>query len=428
MKINKKGYKPLNKPAPKTFFEKYIYPIRILICLSIILLIAYFILKAFKFKFILRKGKQSLNKKDINPEEILYQIIPSSILDSNELKEINNFINKNKLNNPDEISKKYENPKISIIMLIYNGEKYLEKSLLSIYNQGFKEIEVIIINDYSNDKTQEIINKLKSKYPSISLFTNNVNKGMLNSTITGIINSKGKYILFLHQNDFFAKKNAFEILYSEAEKNNLDVLGFSSLIDNGKYISHFNEIPLIKQPIIKQIMYNVTKDGVNISRTGNSLFNYFIKTELIKNIIKEIDEKYSNEININYISDFFLLFMLSRNATTFKQIKNILYYSSNNLHKNWEEEINLLNLRCSNYLYYLYFLYNKTNDNKEEKKIVLYELENFILNTKCRKNDFIRNELVKLCKNLTEKNYVDNKYKLELYLYIFENVTVLSQL
>ena len=428
MKINKKGYKPLNKPAPKTFFEKYIYPIRILICLSIILLIAYFILKAFKFKFILRKGKQSLNKKDINPEEILYQIIPSSILDSNELKEINNFINKNKLNNPDEISKKYENPKISIIMPIYNSEKYLEKSLLSIYNQGFKEIEVIIINDYSNDKTQEIINKLKSKYPSISLFTNNINKGMLNSTITGIINSKGKYILFLHQNDFFAKKNAFEILYSEAEKNNLDVLGFSSLIDNGKYISHFNEIPLIKQPIIKQIMYNVTKDGVNISRTGNSLFNYFIKTELIKNIIKEIDEKYSNEININYISDFFLLFMLSRNAATFKQIKNILYYSSNNLHKKWEEEINLLNLRCSNYLYYLYFLYNKTNDNKEEKKIVLYELENFILNTKCRKNDFIRNELVKLCKNLTEKNYVDNKYKLELYLYIFENVTVLSQL
>ena len=428
MKISKKGYKPLNKPAPKTFFEKYIYPIRILICLSIILLIAYFILKAFKFKFILRKGKQSLNKKDINPEEILYQIIPSSILDSNELKEINNFINKNKLNNPDEISKKYENPKISIIMPIYNSEKYLEKSLLSIYNQGFKEIEVIIINDYSNDKTQEIINKLKSKYPSISLFTNNVNKGMLNSTITGIINSKGKYILFLHQNDFFAKKNAFEILYSEAEKNNLDVLGFSSLIDNGKYISHFNEIPLIKQPIIKQIMYNVTKDGVNISRTGNSLFNYFIKTELIKNIIKEIDEKYSNEININYISDFFLLFMLSRNATTFKQIKNILYYSSNNLHKKWKEEINLLNLRCSNYLYYLYFLYNKTNDNKEEKKIVLYELENFILNTKCRKNDFIRNELVKLCKNLTEKNYVDNKYKLELYLYIFENVTVLSQL
>ena len=428
MKINKKGYKPLNKPAPKTFFEKYIYPIRILICLSIILLIAYFILKAFKFKFILRKGKQSLNKKDINPEEILYQIIPSSILDSNELKEINNFINKNKLNNPDEISKKYENPKISIIMPIYNSEKYLEKSLLSIYNQGFKEIEVIIINDYSNDKTQEIINKLKSKYPSIYLFTNNVNKGMLNSTITGIINSKGKYILFLKQNDFFTKKNAFEILYSEAEKNNLDVLGFSSLIDNGKYISHFNEIPLIKQPIIKQIMYNVTKDGVNISRTGNSLFNYFIKTELIKNIIKEIDEKYSNEININYISDFFLLFMLSRNATTFKQIKNILYYSSNNLHKKWEEEIDLLNLRCSNYLYYLNFLYNKTNDNKEEKKIVLYELENFILNTKCRKNDFIRNELVKLCKNLTEKNYVDNKYKLELYLYIFENVTVLSQL
>ena len=120
--------------------------------------------------------------------------------------------------------------------------------------------------------------------------------------------------------------------------------------------------------------------------------------------------------------------MISRNATTFKRIKNILYYSSDNLFKKWEEENNLLNTRCSNYLYYLDFLYNKTNDNKEDKNIVLYELENLMLNTKCKKNDFIRNELVKLCKNLTEKKYIDNKYKLELYLFIFENITVISQL
>ena len=175
-------------------------------------------------------------------------------------------------------------------------------------------------------------------------------------------------------------------------------------------------------------MYNIT-NGVNISRTENNLFNYFIKTEFIKkNIIKEIGEKYLNETNINYNSDLFLLFLISRNATTFKRIKNILYYSSDNLFKKLEEENNLLNTRCSNYLYYLYFLYNKTNDNKEDKNIVLYELENLMLNTKCRKNDFIRNELVKLCKNLTEKKYIDNKYKLELYLYIFENITVISQL
>ena len=65
---------------------------------------------------------------------------------------------------------------------------------------------------------------------------------------------------------------------------------------------------------------------------------------------------------------------------------------------------------------------------KIDKKIVIYELENWILNTKCQKNDLIRNELTLLCKNLSEKKYVENKYKLELYLYIFENTTVISSL
>ena len=421
MKINKKGYKPLDKPAPKSFCQKCNYLLRILIYLLIILFIVYIIKRFFK-------KRQSLNNNKFNKEELFYQKNPESIVDSKELKEINNFINNDKLINPDEIFKKYEDPKISIIVPIYNGEKNLEKSLLSIYNQDFKEIEVIIIDDYSTDKTKEIINQLKSKYPSISLYSNHINRGVLNSKITGIIKSKGKYILFLNQNDFFTKKDAFTILYSEAENNNLDILGFSSLIEKGKYLYHYNEIPLIKQPKIKQIMYNIT-NGVNISRTENNLFNYFIKTEFIKkNIIKEIGEKYLNETNINYNSDLFLLFLISRNATNFKRIKNILYYSSENLFKKWEEENNLLNARCSNYLYYLDFLYNKTNDNKEDKNIVLYELENLMLNTKCKKNDFIRNELVKLCKNLTEKKYIDNKYKLELYLFIFENITVISQL
>ena len=59
---------------------------------------------------------------------------------------------------------------------------------------------------------------------------------------------------------------------------------------------------------------------------------------------------------------------------------------------------------------------------------MIYELENWILNTQCRKNDLIRNEFAILCKNLSEKKYVENKYKLELYLYIFENTTVISSL
>ena len=82
------------------------------------------------------------------------------------------------------------------------------------------------------------------------------------------------------------------------------------------------------------------------------------------------------------------------------------------------------------YIYYNYleFLYNKTDDNYNEKKIVIYELDNWIFNTKCRKNDIIRDDVSKLVKLLAEKQYVPNQNKKELFLFMFENVTVISSL
>jgi hypothetical protein len=225
------------------------------------------------------------------------------------------------------------------------------------------------------------------KFPSISLYQNQNNKGLLYSKLKGILKAKGKYILFLYQNDFFTKKDAFNILYEEVEKNNLDILGFSSLLNEGKYIHHFNEIENISQ-----IIYNITTEGVR--RTGDVIFNYFIKNDILKNILEQINEKYLKTIT-NYNSDFFLLYLISKNTNhNYKQIKDILYYSSRNWNKKWEESE--INIRCLSYYNYLEFLYNKTDDNYDEKKIVIYELDNWIFNTKCRKNDIIRDDVSKL--------------------------------
>ena len=418
-----KEYKPINKSILNiTFFEKSFCSLRFTSIILLILFSIYIILNIYT-KFI-TKSPFSILKTEINndktsePREIIYQNY-SLELDKNELKNIQNFIKNNKLLNPDETFNKYDNPKISIIIPVYNGEKTIEKSLLSIYNQNFKEIETIIIDDFSNDKSVEIINKLMKKFPSISLYQNQINKGLLYSKLTGILKAKGKYILFLYQNDFFTKKDAFSILYEEVEKNNLDILGFSSLLNEGKYIHHFNEIENISQ-----IMYNITTEGVK--RTGDVIFNYFIKNDILKNILEQINEKYLETIT-NYNSDFFLLYLISKNtAYNYKQIKDILYYSSRNWNKKWEESE--INIRCLSYYNYLEFLYNKTDDNYDEKKIVIYELDNWIFNTKCRKNDIIRDDVSKLVKLLAEKQYVPNQNKKELFLFMFENVTVISSL
>ena len=303
-----KEYKPINKSILNiTFFEKSFCSLRFTSIILLILFSIYIILNI--YTQLITKSPFSILKTEINndktsePREIIYQNY-SLELDKNELKNIQNFIKNNKLLNPDETFNKYDNPKISIIIPVYNGEKTIEKSLLSIYNQNFKEIETIIIDDFSNDKSVEIINKLMKKFPSISLYQNQINKGLLYSKLTGILKAKGKYILFLYQNDFFTKKDAFNILYEEVEKNNLDILGFSSLLNEGKYIHHFNEIENISQ-----IMYNITTEGV--TRTGDVIFNYFIKNDILKNILEQINEKYLETIT-NYNSDFFLLYKNSK--------------------------------------------------------------------------------------------------------------------
>ena len=418
-----KEYKPINKSILNiTFFEKSFCSLRFTSIILLILFSIYIILNI--YTKLITKSPFSILKTEINndktsePREIIYQNY-SLELDKNELKNIQNFIKNNKLLNPDETFNKYDNPKISIIIPVYNGEKTIEKSLLSIYNQNFKEIETIIIDDFSNDKSVEIINKLMKKFPSISLYQNQINKGLLYSKLTGILKAKGKYILFLYQNDFFTKIDTFSILYDEVEKNNLDILGFSSLLNEGKYIHHFNEIENISQ-----IMYNITTEGV--TRKGDVIFNYFIKNDILKNILEQINEKYLEKIT-NYNSDFFLLYLISKNTNhNYKQIKDILYYSSRNWNKKWEESE--INIRCLSYYNYLEFLYNKTDDNYDEKKIVIYELDNWIFNTKCRKNDIIRDDVSKLVKLIAEKTYVPNQNKKELFLFMFENVTVISSL
>ena len=72
-----------------------------------------------------------------------------------------------------------KNPKISIIMPIYNGGKYLNYSLKSIQNQKMKDIEIILVDDNSNDNSLNIIKKNMKEDPRIRLIKNNKNKKIL---------------------------------------------------------------------------------------------------------------------------------------------------------------------------------------------------------------------------------------------------------
>ena len=100
---------------------------------------------------------------------------------------------------------------VSVIIPVLNGEKYLERTLISIFNQSFKVYEVVIINDGSIDNSKKIILNWKNKLPII-YYENNRNMGVPFSLRRGISLSKGNIIFRLDCDDEWKKNHVKNIM------------------------------------------------------------------------------------------------------------------------------------------------------------------------------------------------------------------------
>ena len=126
--------------------------------------------------------------------------------------------------------------KISVIIPIYNTEKYLEECLNSVINQTFKNIEIICIDDGSTDNSQKIIEKFR-KLDKRIISLKQKNKGSGISRNRGINISKGKYISFLDSDDMYYDNFSLEYLYNNAKNNKAIICGGgieAMLKDNNK--------------------------------------------------------------------------------------------------------------------------------------------------------------------------------------------------
>ena len=167
---------------------------------------------------------------------------------------------------------------ISIIVPIYNAEKYLNKCIDSIINQTKKELEIILINDGSTDNSETIIKKYDDK--RIKYFKNK-NQGIGKTRNFGIDKATGKYIMFLDSDDFL-ELNACEKMYEKAEKEKLDIVvcDYYRYFDNGKKEE-------VKLPDFKN---SSLKDNPNIISEHLSPWAKIYKTDLIKkNNIKFVE-------------------------------------------------------------------------------------------------------------------------------------------
>ena len=291
------------------------------------------------------------------------------------------------LYNPNEIFYKSKNPKISIVISIYNDETYIQTGLISIQNQDLKDIEIVMVDDGSKDNNTKLIEQLMIRDPRIVLYKNEDNKGALYTKTKGILNAKGKYVMIFDINNMYTQKDAFRTLYEESEKNNLDILGFASKegglnLEKGN-LYYYLETPVLFQPNVTKRMYDFDNNGRPI-RMEVFIGNYFFRTELFIKIIKQINKDYLNKKIIAF-DDTLLFFLLTRAAYNLRQIKRIFnikfkwdkYYNKKEIFPLKRKYIEQDNLKCLAYMTYIEFILKETKNEIKEKRIPSMELKNF---------------------------------------------------
>ena len=112
--------------------------------------------------------------------------------------------------------------KVSVIVPVYNVERYLEKCLDSLVNQTLKDIEIIVVNDGTKDNSQEIIDKYVKKYPKKVKGFIKENGGQSSARNYGLEYAKGEYIGFVDSDDY-VELDMFEKLYNKAKENDFDI-------------------------------------------------------------------------------------------------------------------------------------------------------------------------------------------------------------
>lgn len=210
--------------------------------------------------------------------------------------------------------------KVSIIIPTYNCEQYIERCIISIVNQTYKNIEVIVINDGSKDKTLEILKKIQEKYKNI-IIINKENTGVSNSRNIGLKKATGDYILFIDSDDWIENETVKELI--EVINNyDVDIVRYSYMRNNMK----------------EEIIY--TKKDENNNDDGYALINKeMIRKVLIGKIeaytplilIKKEIALYNNfEEDIGYMEDLLYYVKLLVRANNIYFLNKPLYHYFNN--------------------------------------------------------------------------------------------------
>lgn len=146
---------------------------------------------------------------------------------------------------------------VSIIVPVYNAEKFIEDTIKTVKNQNYPNWELLLVNDCSTDKSQKIIGEYQERDNRIKLIQLKKNSGAAIARNTGIEEAKGKYIAFLDADDFWEKeKLEKQVEFMRINQMEFTYTGYEFADEKGNKINKIVKVP--RKLTYKQALKNTT--------------------------------------------------------------------------------------------------------------------------------------------------------------------------
>lgn len=265
-------------------------------------------------------------------------------------------------------------PLISIIIPVYNCGIQIKNTIRSIQNQNIQNLEIILVNDFSHDNSYNILRELGSEDNRIKIINNKKNKGTLYSRSIGVLSSKGKYIFQIDNEDMFFDHNILRIVYNEALKSKIEIIGFKAVRGNSYFSQdiemyddpfhmHQNNL-IVKQPELR--FFSIYHSDCHI--WGKCIFNMLYKKAI--NILGK--ERYDKKIC--YAEDDIIIFVLFQISNSYKFISKYGIFHLMSPRSASQTLSRSYIIFCQ--LYYIKIIYELSESSLEGIQATVYQLSN----------------------------------------------------
>ena len=338
------------------------------------------------------------------------------------------------------VSKK---PKLSIVIPILNGEDYISPLVSSIQLQTMKEIEIVFVDDFSEDDTYEKLLLAQQKEPRIKIIKNKKNRGIMYSRMYGALQSIGNYVTFLDCDDLYINPNLFDTAYNTAVSKDLDLIQYEyvgSTFDGDEtydylvaYLSKAKYNELVYPPNIKTLLF-----GQRDSPGGSGIvYDKLYRRNVINKMADFLGEDLVN-IHLIFMEDFLISFAAFRTADSYMlmQAFGVWHWNKNpngmtsKVSEIEDEEFvypEYSNKKIGDYLTIWSKLFELTEDDPDEGVFRLNVLYILIVPNDLRKIfalSYHYEKLLNICRKFYSWKYITFDIKMKVAVYCQEAVKI----